>query len=251
VRKAECDKRGPLCRGRESEEQARRLELATAIANQELTDRAAQLDSELTRVRDQLAKAEPVQAVNPQGAALARLFHLPEADAATAATWQQFAVAVIVELLIVGSFIAHELLGRDAPAAKGEPVVDPERVVTALPVQRAPESAIIVPPKRQRPKLVSSSLAASSGSVPELLADLLEPANGGRVEIEDAYRAYAGRCKAMGKRSAAPEQFIEPLQAFCREFRIESEQGRGRVYLLGVRLMQSDDIASADRASVH
>ena len=55
-------------------------------------------------MHDHLAKAEPVQALNPQGAALARLFQLPEADAATAATWQQFAAAVIVELLIVGSF---------------------------------------------------------------------------------------------------------------------------------------------------
>jgi hypothetical protein len=59
----------------------------------------------LPRVRDRLAKAEPVQSVNPQGAALVRLFQLPEADAATAATWQQFAVATTVEPLIVVSFI--------------------------------------------------------------------------------------------------------------------------------------------------
>jgi hypothetical protein len=70
VRTAECDKRGPLCRGRESEEQARRSELAAAIANKGLTDRAAQLDAELARMRDSLAKAEPVQAVGGPGAAL-------------------------------------------------------------------------------------------------------------------------------------------------------------------------------------
>jgi hypothetical protein len=33
-----------------------------------------------------------------------------------------------------------------------------------------------------------------------------------------------------------PEAFVELLQAFCREFQIETDQKRGGVYLLGLRL---------------
>jgi hypothetical protein len=133
-----------------------------------------------------------------------------------------------------------------------EPVeVKAEPVAVLPPVQRVPEPAIIIPPKLQKPKLVSSSPVVSIGNVPELLADLLEPASGERVEIEEAYRGYTGKCRAIGKRAAAPEAFVEPLQAFCREYQIESEEQRGRMYLLGVRLGQSGHVIADGRASLH
>jgi hypothetical protein len=178
----------------------------------------------------------------------------------------------MVELLIVGSLIAHELRGREnlassatvvtaaetAKAGSEPPVLEvtPEPVAIALPVQSMPEPTIpeptiIVPPKRQKSKLVASAPSLPVGSVPDLLADLLEPAAGRQVEIEEAYRAYANRCKTLVKQPVKPEEFIDPLQTFCLECRIESEQKRGRVFMLDVQLVQSGEVITEDRASLH
>jgi hypothetical protein len=48
-----------------------------------------------------------MRAVNPQGAILTMLFSLPDSETDTAATWQQFAMSIVVDLLIMACFIAH------------------------------------------------------------------------------------------------------------------------------------------------
>ena len=62
IRVAECGngdprQRGPNCRQRETEEQAKRDALAAVLAGKALTERAAQLDADATRLRTKLAKA--------------------------------------------------------------------------------------------------------------------------------------------------------------------------------------------------
>jgi hypothetical protein len=74
------------------------------------------------------------------------------------------------------------------------------------------------------------------GSVPEIMAELLEPANGSRVEIEDSYRAYAVKCKELGNRAETPEVFIDVMAEFCRECEIEIATRGRKVYLLNMRL---------------
>jgi hypothetical protein len=54
---------------------------------------------------------DAVRNVNPQGAILTKLFRLPDSEADTAATWQQFAMSIVVDLLIMACFIAHEVMG--------------------------------------------------------------------------------------------------------------------------------------------
>ena len=68
IQVAECGKRGPNCRTRESEEQAKRDALATVLTNRATTERAERLDAAMARVRDRLDKGEAVRNVNPQGA---------------------------------------------------------------------------------------------------------------------------------------------------------------------------------------
>jgi hypothetical protein len=140
-----------------------------------------------------------------------------------------------------------ELLGHEktAPAQRREPVVPPATVEpVAHLIDAKPALITIRPPASRKPQLVSSTSALPVGSAPELLTDLLKPAVGQRVEIEEVYRAFAVRCRAIGKRPVTPEQFVEPLQVFCRECRIESEQQRGRVHLVGVRLAAAQTLSA-------
>jgi hypothetical protein len=56
-----------------------------------------------------------------------------------------------------------------------------------------------------RPQLVVVS--ESTGSVPKALTEILKPVPGKRVEIADAYKGYATRCREMGVKPASTVQF--------------------------------------------
>lgn len=64
----------------------------------------------------------------------------------------------------------------------------------------------------------------------------LEPAAGKRVELEDAFGAYAGACEAEGKRAVPPGVFVDPLRTFCKVAGIRIKDEGGHVYLMNVRL---------------
>src|SRR5262249_53832908 len=103
IRIAECGngdakQRGPNCRQRESEEQARREALTSVLASKPLTERAAPLDPAAAAIRARLASALPVQNPNPLGAVLSLLIG---AGAAALTAWQQAVVAAVFELCLV------------------------------------------------------------------------------------------------------------------------------------------------------
>jgi hypothetical protein len=77
TRVAECAKRGPNCRARETDEGAARTALAKAVSDKAATDRAEKLDADAAVVRARLAKAAPVaSAADPAAAALASYLRL-------------------------------------------------------------------------------------------------------------------------------------------------------------------------------
>ena len=72
IRQRECGggdprQRGPNCRQRETDEQAKRDALATALSHKALTDRATKLDQDAETVRAKLGKAPLVEKPNPLG----------------------------------------------------------------------------------------------------------------------------------------------------------------------------------------
>jgi hypothetical protein len=104
IRLAECGngdpkQRGPKCRERETEEQAKRDALAGILVNKALTEKATKLDADAVRVRARLAKATPVQNANPLGATLEQMIG---ATAANLTAWQQAIVAGVFELRAAG-----------------------------------------------------------------------------------------------------------------------------------------------------
>ena len=109
IRQRECGagdprQRGPNCRQRESEEQAKRDELAAVLASKALTDRAAKLDQDAETVRAKLGKAPPVEKPNPLGETLELLLG---AAAAALTAWQQAVVAAVFELCLVGVMVIY------------------------------------------------------------------------------------------------------------------------------------------------
>jgi hypothetical protein len=65
----------------------------------------------------------------------------------------------------------------------------------------------------------------------------LEPAAGKRVELEEAFGAYAASCKAEGRPIVPPAQFVDPLSKFCKAARIRIKEENGHVCLMNVRLL--------------
>jgi hypothetical protein len=242
-REAECTKRGDRCREREADERNALAHLATLTSHKATTERAASLDAAIAGLRAQLERAGPVLEANPQGAAFARMFNLPETTADFLSTWQNFAMAIAAELLIVLSMVAFEVL-RPTPTASSstEHVATKLRIVETSP-ETAPASksarvastkpalVLSTPPK---PQLVASR-QEPIGRVATIMADLME-VGPGRVEFAEAFAAYASSCRQNGKRIASVEDFSIALKRLCGEVGIKLKSEGDNVYLMRVRL---------------
>src|SRR5204863_3273670 len=97
-----------------------------------------------------------------------------------------------------------------------------------------------------QPVLVVDQLKA--GSVPKILAELLRPAKGRRVEIGKVFASYVAACEAEGLRALTPSQFIDPTQRLCQECNIQTRVIGKRIYLLDVQLLASPSAASVQTA---
>jgi hypothetical protein len=84
-----------------------------------------------------------------------------------------------------------------------------------------------------RPQLVVVS--ESTGSVPKALTEILKPVPGKRVEIADAYKGYATRCREMGTKPASTVQFAE----IVKKTGIKTRMVNDLVYLLNVQLVSA------------
>jgi hypothetical protein len=237
-RTAECDRRGPKCRERESEEQAKRDGLAAALTNQALTNQARKLDTDAARVRAKLANAPKVQNANPLGAALEQMIG---ATAATLTAWQQTIVAVVFELCLVGVMVIYELLGQTSEAqAKGDTqVLGADNSITEPPA---------VPGRQTRRSKTPAKRDLSVGSAKTFIHDRLFPANGQRIDMKALTGDYRVWCAQRGVAAMELDRFLDEIEAVCRKAGIAIVIGDDqRVYCLDVKLGN----ASVEPASVH
>jgi hypothetical protein len=241
AKEAECTYRGPRCREKEEAEGRALADLETLTRNKAMTDRAAKLDSDIAGLRERIERAGPVLEANSQGSALARLFGMPEAKAATLSTYQNLAMAMVIEFLIVISLVASEVIeprGTRIPAApdpkvartQEEPSAEP--VLEALPAVELP-IPFQAPPK---PRLVASRVNPA-GSVATIMAELIEPGVArDKVEFAEAFKAYATICRQQGKRAVLPEHFAAALKQLCDGSGIRLKNQGQYVFLMRVRL---------------
>ena len=256
---AECKRRGQLCRDKETEESAALNEFTAATNNKAATDRAITLDADIKDLRGKIEKAGPVLEANSQGNALARLFNLPEAKAATLSTYQNLAMALVIELLIVISLVASEVLEHHETKALQEA---PGRAVTLAEAKLAPKGAakavatasvmealsIEEQPKAfpapRRPRLIASR-PNPLGSV---LAEIMEPGSE-KIELRELFSAYREGCQVKGREPIPASEFSGAVAALCKRLGIQIEDNGTGIYLLDVRLKASDKRELEDQAS--
>ena len=233
AKEAECTYRGPRCRNKETAESEALAGLEAVTRNKALTDRAAKLDADIVALRDKIEKAGPVLEANAQGSALARLFDMPDTKAATLSTYQNLAMAMVIEFLIVISLVASEVIEqherRQAPAA-----LSPKTVARKEAEQEEEEGAKAAP-SISKPRLIASQ-PNPTGGVAHVMADILAPGRG-RVEIAALYAAYSKACAANGKRPVVAGEFPAALAALCNKLNIKIEATDTGVYLLKVKLL--------------
>ena len=213
-----------------------------------MTDHAAKLDADIAALREKIEKAGPILEANSQGSALARLFGLPDTKAATLSTYQNLAMAVVIEFLIAISLVASEVIGLPekgpAPAAAGPVVaarkedgnienemVKPAQQIEAVPAAKLPKPS----PAAPKPRLITSQ-PNPIGNVAQIMAGILVPGRG-KVEIAALYAAYSKACAAAGKRPVAASDFPAALAALCKTLNIRIEVTDTGVYLLKVKLL--------------
>lgn len=232
ARNAECgngdpNERGKNCRSYEATENDANNKLVQVTAARAATDKATELETDAKAQRDKLAALGPIVTVNAQGSALAKLFRLADTEAAFAATAQQFGLAMVVELLIVMSMIAWEVMGR---APRTTPLAE-RRVNFAAPT---------------KPKLAARTDTTPSGALIRIMTAALEPAEGERADFADCYREYAARCGAYGVPALPVQVFAEGLRRFCDACGIRVRRSGNTAYLVNVRRMAlaNDNTAS-------
>ncbi len=119
-------RRGNFCREREGDERAAINRQLVTEANLASTNVATDLEAQIKTAKNELAVTGGERSENTHGKALATLFRLPATEAAAAATMQQAALAILLELVIVACFVAFELLGREVNGRRSaDAVIEP------------------------------------------------------------------------------------------------------------------------------
>ena len=263
---AECrNGRGPACIEKENAERTALEKKTKATNDKAAAERAKKLDEEIIpKLRDQIKAAGPVLETNSQGLALARLlgFNEEEAkkEAAKLSTWQNLGMATVADLLIVAMIIGYEVLTHAHHEAKSRlPVpqapATAERAVGTRARDLRPVREELEPdglqPLLERPKPVRqiTSQREPFGNVIDIVAKVMEPGFGSKVEIKEAYFAYAHVCKEQGKKPFPPDKFAAEIKRFCKEARVKIHAEEHGVYLLNVRLKTSEKQELEDQAS--
>jgi hypothetical protein len=238
IRLAECGngdprQRGPNCRARETEEQARRDALGALLLDQAAATRAAELDAAAAAIRSRLAKAAPVQNANPLGSALEALLG---AGASVLTAWQQAIVAAVFELCLVGVMVIFELLGhreaKDAaqPARALGSVALTDKTATALPASKG-----LPDHRRRRPK--AKAKVSASRLVRTFFKDHVQSVPGTRVEMKALTRGIRAWGSSRGMDLPGMSELLDDIATICQEMGIEIEVSEDqRVHCLGVRL---------------
>jgi len=163
---AECaNGRGARCARREAER-----DQADAAA----ADRAKALDIEIHALKDRLAQTGPVLETNPQGHALANLFGVPESEAERITSRQNFAMALVIELLVALALVAAEILDPARPVRpRGKPNAPgtgKRTNVVSLAKERADREVMALLASGKTQREVASELRTSERTVRRIAA---------------------------------------------------------------------------------
>ena len=251
IRQRECGagdprQRGPNCRQRETEEQAKRDALTAVLANKALTDRAAKLDQDAeTRARQARQgaagrEAEPARGHSRVAAGRRRC----GADGLAAGGCRGGVRALPGRR--DGDLRAARAGCRrpgDGPRKADPDDRQPDR--EPIPVQAVAKPSPS-PSGRTRPKS-----APTLASVKAFIGERVSPADGERVEMKSLVQEYRTWCAGKGSGPVDLESFLEEVERVCRKVGIEIVNDAQRVFCLNVKIDAAESrtrLALAKRA---
>jgi hypothetical protein len=171
---AENERRGPSCRKREADEQAKREALSTVTANKATADRAAALDADTATIRARLDKAQAVQSINPGAATISRLLHIEVDDAVSLSA---LLGALALELAGMAAMIRADV---QMPASEVAP--DAAREPVSTEVSKPDATAMLEPTPAPLAKLAGNS-TADADTVGRFMLACLKRAKGQEVAV--------------------------------------------------------------------
>lgn len=219
--------RSNRCRQREADERQALAAVAEAKANRAATERVNELRAERATIQRRLAEAPPPEDLQTQAPGRVRLFQISKAGAITAATWQKFALAAIVELLIACAFVAFALMRPKAP-------------------QQASPSPKPIRSGLWRPRLLSKQTRARKFH--EYVVDRLEALDGTAVSFRDVYLDYETWCLHQCTPALAAKEFAERLSRLCEGTDVYTRERNGIIQLVHVRIADAVPSSSLGRA---
>jgi hypothetical protein len=215
-RGAECQQRGPLCRDREADERMTRERLLTVQAQRSTTVTAEEIDARIGEAMLALGKQGPVRSIDAQGVALATLLGVPPSWAATISIWQQALLVILMELAVIASLVAAEVMKRSHP---------PIAQVEALKEYLEPTEADV-------------------GTAKDFAVANLWPQAHGSVTLAEAYRGYCQWCESEGVRSMPALRFAEDFAEIVRGLGLTIREKGDMIEIVGARFAETRLIAA-------
>jgi hypothetical protein len=234
LRTAECgsdnEKRGPSCRKREADEQAKRDALSIVTANKAASDRAAALDARVGAIRARIDSAQALQSSNPGAATLSRLLHI---DVDDAVSWSALLGALALELAGMAAMMRADAQRPPASEVKPDPATEPVSSEVSKPVATATMESITA----ALAKPVDNS-AANADTVGRFMLACLKRAKGQEVAGGDVYVRYQLWCAEQQPilRALDAKAFAQEFASRCERVSIRTRREGGKVYCLDVRL---------------
>ena len=215
-RDAECQQRGPLCRDREADERTAREKLLAVQAQRSTTITTEEIDARIEVAMLALGKQGPVRSVDAQGAALATLLGVPSSWAATISIWQQALLVILMELAVIASLIAAEVM------------------------KHSPSS--IAPSKA--PKVSLDPPEGEVGTAKDFAVANLWPQDNGSVTLTEAYRGYCQWCESEGMCSMPALRFAQDFTDIVRGLGLTIQDKGDMIEITGARFAATRLIAA-------
>jgi hypothetical protein len=230
------------CSQRESDERLALGAVAEAKENRAATERVNALRVELAMIQRRLAEAPPPVIEAPRAEAPPPVIEAPRAEAppsedlqikapertqffqvpdvadVTSATWQKFALAAFLELLIAYAFVAFELMRPKA-------------------IQRATSSLKPLGRGLSRGRAVSTQ--TPTRRIYEYADDRLEKQVGTEVAFSDVYRDYEAWCQHHRTSVLTPYDFADRVARIFKGTDVFTRERNEIIQLVNVRLAGS------------
>jgi hypothetical protein len=111
------------------------------------------------------------------------------------------------------------------------------KAVDVVTVDVPPAAPVRKVTRRTKPKLIAAN-EMPIYSPTDFIADMLDPEEGGKVELEEIHQAYEAECERQRLKPVDGNTFFDVLEQFCQEFSIESKEVDEHVFLLGIKIAQ-------------